>query len=174
MMYLHRFCDAVKPDFVEMVYTFTKESHGSIPATPIPMSREGIELHTQYVMEELAELAATRMTRDESKQMFGRVIGRMKIPNRMDGTNTTKVIEEQADAHVDAIYYILNSATKYGLDLDPVFREVHRSNMSKRDPETGKFIKDANGKVVKPETWTPPSLHRIILKMQTYGFNRFN
>jgi predicted HAD superfamily Cof-like phosphohydrolase len=36
--------------------------------------------------------------------------------------------------------------------------EVVRSNMAKVDPVTGKVIKRADGKILKPEGWTPPQL----------------
>ena len=45
-----------------------------------------------------------------------------------------------------------------GIPLDRVWAAVHRSNMAKVDPATGKVIKRADGKVLKPEGWTPPDI----------------
>ena len=40
-----------------------------------------------------------------------------------------------ADALADLLYVVYGAGETYGIDLQPVFREIHRSNMSKGDPE---------------------------------------
>lgn len=44
-----------------------------------------------------------------------------------DATN----IYEVADALGDLLYVVLGAAVTYGIDLEPVFQEIHRSNMTK-------------------------------------------
>jgi len=39
---------------------------------------------------------------------------------------------------------------------------VARSNLAKINPETGKVIKRQDGKVLKPEGWTPPELKQFL------------
>jgi predicted HAD superfamily Cof-like phosphohydrolase len=51
-----------------------------------------------------------------------------------------------ADALADITYVIYGTALTYGIDLDYVLSEVHRSNMSKLDAN-GKPIIRADGKV---------------------------
>lgn len=51
---------------------------------------------------------------------------------------------------------------EFGIPLDRVWAEVHRSNMAKVDPTTGKVIKRADGKVLKPEGWTPPDVAGVL------------
>jgi predicted HAD superfamily Cof-like phosphohydrolase len=46
--------------------------------------------------------------------------------------------------------------------LNEVFEEVHRSNMAKL--VDGKPLKRADGKVIKPEGWTPPDIEGVIKK----------
>ena len=41
-----------------------------------------------------------------------------------------------ADALGDLAYVVYGTAVAYGLDLDPIIREIHRSNMTK---EIGEF-----------------------------------
>ena len=85
------------------------------------------------------------------------------------------ICAEQADAMVDIMYYILNSASKKSIDLDRVFTEVHQSNMNKRDPKTGKFIiRESDGKVIKPSGWVPPNVKQALYKVQNIDVNELN
>jgi predicted HAD superfamily Cof-like phosphohydrolase len=72
-------------------------------------------------------------------------------------------IVEVADALTDLLYVIYGAGHAYGIDLDRCFAEVHRSNMSKF--VDGKIIKDANGKVLKPKTYSPPDLSFLLPEM---------
>lgn len=76
--------------------------------------------------------------------------------NELSDAMLNEDIVEVADALTDLLYVIYGAGHAYGIDLDRCFAEVHRSNMSKF--VDGKFIKDANGKVLKPKTYSPPDL----------------
>ena len=67
---------------------------------------------------------------------------------------------EVADALADIIYIACGTAVSYGIPLDDVFAEVHRSNMAKL--VDGKVIRREDGKVQKPEGWMPPDVKRIL------------
>jgi predicted HAD superfamily Cof-like phosphohydrolase len=54
------------------------------------------------------------------------------------------------------IVSVCNAAYSTGLDLVPIFNEVHRSNMTKIG---GTFV---DGKYIKPPTFEPPDLKRVI------------
>lgn len=69
-------------------------------------------------------------------------------------------IVEIADALADLIYIACGTAVSYGIPLDKVFSEVHRSNMAKL--VDGKPIYREDGKVLKPEGWTPPDIKGIL------------
>lgn len=58
---------------------------------------------------------------------------------------------------VDLIYVTAGLLNSLGIDGAAVFNEVHRSNMSKMGPD-GKAIRREDGKILKPETYTPPNL----------------
>jgi predicted HAD superfamily Cof-like phosphohydrolase len=66
-----------------------------------------------------------------------------------------------ADALADIMYVTYGTAVSYGIDLEPIFREVHESNMSKGDPE----VLVLNGKVLKAKNYRPPDLQPILEKM---------
>jgi predicted HAD superfamily Cof-like phosphohydrolase len=72
-------------------------------------------------------------------------------------------IIEVADALIDVLYITYGTIHEFGLGDRAVilFDEVHRSNMSKVGPE-GKAIFRADGKVMKPETYSAPNLRPII------------
>jgi predicted HAD superfamily Cof-like phosphohydrolase len=62
-----------------------------------------------------------------------------------------------ADALADLLYVVYGAAGAYGIDIRPVFAEVHRSNMAKVGGR-----RDARGKLQKPEGWQPPQLGPIL------------
>ena len=68
---------------------------------------------------------------------------------------------ERLDACMDLIWVILGYCHMKGFNVDGAWKEVARSNLSKINPETGKVIKREDGKVLKPEGWTPPQLKQF-------------
>lgn len=111
--------------YTEQVREFTKACNDELPKTPQKMTTEGIEFIRQMVNDEMEEL--------------------------VDAKNVT----EQADALVDAIYYICDFAVRNGINLDPIFEIVHGANMQK--VVDGKVIRREDGKILKPEGWEDPA-----------------
>jgi predicted HAD superfamily Cof-like phosphohydrolase len=72
--------------------------------------------------------------------------------------------EGQLDGCMDLIWVILGFCYMKGYDVEGAWEEVARSNLSKIDPETGKVNKRSDGKVLKPENWTPPNLKSFTKK----------
>ena len=97
---------------------------GRLPTTPKLMSVEAVEFIAEMVNDELKELR-----------------------------EATDVVE-QADALVDAIYYICDTAVRHGMNLDRVFEIVHGANMGK--VVDGRVIRRADGKILKPQGWRDP------------------
>ena len=64
---------------------------------------------------------------------------------------------EMADALADVIYVALGAAVSLGIDLAPVFEEVHRSNMTKVWSD-GQVRRREDGKVIKPPTYSPANI----------------
>ena len=82
----------------------------------------------------------------------------------MDGESFNDLVEV-ADALADIIYIACGTAVSYGIPLDDVFAEVHRSNMAKL--VDGKVIRREDGKIQKPEGWTPPDIKGVLDKAHT-------
>jgi len=68
-----------------------------------------------------------------------------------------KNLPEIAKELCDLIYVVCGTAVSYGIDLNPVWEEVQRTNMLK--------VGGANredGKVLKPEGWQPPDIVNLL------------
>src|SRR5689334_25297120 len=57
----------------------------------------------------------------------------------------------------DLLYVVYGTAVSYGIDMNPVFGEVHRSNMSK----IGGYKRE-DGKWVKPPSYSPAAIEPIL------------
>lgn len=77
----------------------------------------------------------------------------------LDAHNTGDLVEV-ADALADLLYVVYGTAHEYGLPIDAIFAEVHRSNMTKF--EHGEIPKRADGKALKPVGWEPPRIKEIL------------
>lgn len=66
-----------------------------------------------------------------------------------------------ADALGDMLYIILGTAAVYGIPLEEVFTEIHRSNMTKLGLD-GKPVYDENGKVIKGPLYQKPNIKGVI------------
>lgn len=72
-----------------------------------------------------------------------------------------KTMTDELDACMDMIWVILGYCYMRGYNVPMAWNEVARSNLSKINPETGKVIKREDGKVLKPQGWTPPQLEQF-------------
>lgn len=68
---------------------------------------------------------------------------------------TAPDLYSQADAIIDLLYYLLGTCVEMGIKPDILFQIVHESNM-KKILSGGFAIKDSDGKVQKPPSWTHP------------------
>jgi len=57
----------------------------------------------------------------------------------------------------DLLYVIYGTAVSFGIDMEPVFEEVHRSNMTK----IGGHM-DEGGKWIRPNNYSPARLESIL------------
>lgn len=70
---------------------------------------------------------------------------------------------EIADALADLLYVVYGAGVTYGIDLEPVFSEIHRSNMSKGDPEV---VRRPDGKILKGTGYRPPDVAAIVAEQR--------
>lgn len=67
-------------------------------------------------------------------------------------------LNEELDAICDAIWVLIGYGLARGYDMNKAWAEVARSNMAKIH-EDGTVKRREDGKILKPEGWTPPNLH---------------
>jgi len=112
-----------------MVQAFHKKFGVPVGSRGMILSQERALLRARLIVEEAAEVVTALQTRD--------YVGLAK---------------ELSDIE----YVTLGTAVEAGIDLDAVFEEVHRSNMTKTP------AKDAGGKVQKGPDYEPPDLERVL------------
>ncbi len=89
---------------------------------------------------------------------------RCKLIAEETGETITAILRgdlvEAIDGLCDVLYVVIGTAVAFGIDLEPFFAEVHRTNMLKT---TGPVR--ADGKRMKPEGWKPPDIAGILERM---------
>ena len=73
---------------------------------------------------------------------------------------------EQLDALIDILVVTIGAIHSAGMDAEGAWKEVMRTNFAKIDKDTGKVRKREDGKVLKPQGWTPPDLKPFLNKEQ--------
>ena len=106
-----------------------------IEACDQPKTPENAKLYDKLIREEFDEYVGALLLKDEV---------------------------ETLDACMDMIWVILGFCYMKGYDVAGAWNEVARSNLAKINPETGKVNKREDGKVLKPEGWTPPQLAEFV------------
>ncbi len=69
---------------------------------------------------------------------------------------------ECLDALIDIMVVTIGAIHSLGVDANGAWYEVLQSNMAKIDQATGKVRKREDGKVLKPQGWTPPDLSKYV------------
>lgn len=95
----------------------------------------------------------------------GPAIRRGELRNRLLDEECAETIEAikqgdivgAIDGLCDLVYVALGTAIEFGIDLDPFFAEVHRSNMEK----LGGSVRE-DGKILKPTGWQPPRIAEML------------
>jgi predicted HAD superfamily Cof-like phosphohydrolase len=71
---------------------------------------------------------------------------------------------ETLDALTDILVVTIGAIHSMGADAEGAWKEVMRTNFAKINKETGKVEKREDGKVLKPDGWTPPDLEPFVKK----------
>lgn len=156
----------------DSVYQFTTETGYPCPDRPLEMSKDSVMFIIRMIMSELDELACTvSFTAEERDELMTTALNTRDRCKAFRPTyqSDDELIGAQFDALVDAWYYSLNIAAKHGVNMSKIFDVVHKANMDKRDPETGKFLRREDGKIIKPKGWQSPDITGQIRQQRTDG-----
>ena len=76
---------------------------------------------------------------------------------------------EMLDALIDMLVVTIGAIHSAGFDAEGAWKEVMRTNFAKIDKDTGKVVKREDGKVLKPDGWTPPkeTLSKLMALVQS-------
>lgn len=88
--------------------------------------------------------------------------GRMTVQSRPDihPPDLTAMAHENADV----LYIAFGNAVAMGVDMGPVFAEVHAANLRKAGPD-GALRKLSDGKVLKPAGWKPANVGAVLERL---------
>lgn len=125
----------------QMVLEFHRAFNCKISKYPQPYDPKTSQLRKTLIEEELAELTEASERED--------IVG-------------------IADALGDLLYIVYGAAVTAGIDLEPIFEEIHRSNMTKANPD-GSVTYNKAGKVIKPASYSPADLEPIIANQLLQG-----
>jgi len=117
-------------DEQSMVEEFHKKFDILVHTSPTDASEDTKRLRIRLIQEEFDELKES-----------------------MAEGNLAALAKEMADL----LYVVYGTAVSYGIDMEPVFREVHRSNLSK----VGGYKRE-DGKWVKPSTYSPADIEPLL------------
>lgn len=126
-------------DYQACVRAFHEVFEGDMALTPGIPSPKVCDLRVSLIDEELAEL---------------------------DEAFAEENLVEVADALGDIIYVVFGAAIACGIDLGPVFEEIHRSNMTK----VGGHRRE-DGKWIKPDSYSPAELAPILRAQGWAGYS---
>jgi predicted HAD superfamily Cof-like phosphohydrolase len=112
-----------------------------------PEQRMVLEFHRKY---ELPAPAAPTMPSPKDRLRRARLIV-SEAAEFLEAADQSDFIE-MVDALADILVVTYGTAIEMGVDLEPVFAEVQRSNMSKNGG------RDAGGKVLKGPGFSPPDI----------------
>lgn len=117
---------------------------------------------TDVIMFMLASSQTTNIDNEEQAQLYHRLIN--EEYNEFTVARNQKDDVETLDACFDMIWVIIGYMLSKGYDVEGAWDEGAKSNLAKIDDVTGKVIKRADGKVLKPEGWQKPNFSKFTCK----------
>lgn len=119
----------------------------------LDMVKQFHEVYGAYVSDEsdFPDLDTRKLRKDLLEEEFNEYL---------EGETNNNYIEV-CDALGDMLYIIYGTALSYGMPINEIFEEIHKSNMSKLD-ENGKPIYREDGKILKGKNYFKPNISGIL------------
>jgi len=138
------------------------------PESPTVVDHKVGKLRVSLILEEAAELAQAYERGKIGDEILLMVESCDEPSVRVALYNLGHKLKSESivavgDALADTLYVTHGAGCASGLDLDPLFTEVHSSNMTKV-MDDGKVHKRSDGKILKPDTFREPDLESVVVK----------
>jgi predicted HAD superfamily Cof-like phosphohydrolase len=141
---------------VHDVMQFHQATDTPILQSPAVPDQQAIERRVALIEEEFLEtMRGLGYTYNVSRS--GKTPDRLKKVQYKDPD-----LVELADGIIDSIYVLIGTGLEFGIPMSRVWDEIQRSNMSKKDPVTGKILKRADGKILKGPNFSPADVEKVL------------
>lgn len=153
------------PNHFDSILAFNEAARGDLPHTPTTLTLEQTKLCLRLILEEAFETfeacfhensAVLKRMRDHKNAV------QFTLAHEATAADLQQNNADLLDGLCDTTVVVMGMAAMAGLPFNEGMDEVNRSNLAKIDPETGKCIKDAGGKILKPSGWKKPDLAAVI------------
>jgi predicted HAD superfamily Cof-like phosphohydrolase len=136
------------------------------PTSPAEPRVRNPELRASLILEEAIETAVALVGSARAQTIVqAQLVGVLQESARAGKGEPCLV--DAIDGCMDLLYVAYGTCEDIGIDAEPFFDEVHRSNMAKRDPEGRQKISATPlGKKLKPPGWTPPDIDGVLVRFQ--------
>jgi len=121
-----------------------------------------IKLRLELILEEFIELVDANLKGVDDPSLIQGLLDCKKLISYLEKEHFEVDLIEVADALGDIKYVIDGTALVYGIPLNEISNEIHKSNMSKLNPETGKAIYSLNGKILKGSDYFKPDIKKVL------------
>lgn len=159
----------------EEVVKFNEAARGDLPHVPTELTLDQVKLCLRLIVEESFECVEAMFKPDSE------VLRRLKshkdamqfvLANESTEDDLEQKLVDLLDGLCDTTVVSMGMAAIAGLPYDDGMDEVNRSNLAKIDPVSGKCIKDAGGKILKPDGWKKPDLVSVLVGGHARGNRR--
>ncbi len=131
------------------------------PTSPAKPAIRDAALRARLIAEEAAETLVALLGDEGAAHVLDEVRDHLR-----DAPPSAPDLAEVVDGLCDLLYVAYGTAEALGVDLEPFFDEVHRTNMLKRDPDQIQKRSIAPvGKAIKPAGWEPPRIREMLARV---------
>ena len=144
----------------EQVRDFCRDVVGA-PTSPAPAQLRDADLRARLILEEALETVDGLCGFARANELVEECVMRHRTKRAACKLwRHEPDLVEAVDGLCDLIYVVYGTAEAIGIDLEPFFDEVHRSNMRKTAGDKGDGVPGKRGH--KPSGWEPPQIADLL------------
>lgn len=143
---------------------------GTVPAELTPtlhgfVGEQLVRFRVRLVAEEFLEFLYATLdspTMFVDRRKYSHALVEEAVMGFVDNAPIVVDLPEAIDATLDMDYVNQGFRDTFGVDSTPLWLEVHKSNMAKAGPDGVPRRRPEDGKVLKPDGWTPPDIRGVL------------